>query len=99
VGDEPSLRLVEFAAAHLRYARVLLLGAYRDTELARPPTDRGTVLPLSGLDPAGVAAVVAAVTGEPSDPELAARLHRRYRRQPRSSSGSWPGSAPRRRRR
>ena len=75
--DEPSLRLVEFAAAHLRYARVLLLGAYRDTELARPPTDRGTVLPLSGLDPAGVAAVVAAVTGEPSDPELAARLHRR----------------------
>ncbi|HEY7102530.1 MAG TPA: AAA family ATPase [Mycobacteriales bacterium] len=75
--DEQSLRLLEFAAAHLRYARVLLLGAYRDTELATPPTDRGTVLPLSGLDPAGVAAVVAEVTGEPADPGLVARLHRR----------------------
>ena len=75
--DEQSLRLLEFAAAHLRYARVLLLGAYRDTELATPPTDRGIVLPLSGLDPDGVAAVVAAVTGDRPDPELVARLHRR----------------------
>ena len=75
--DEQSLRLLEFAAAHLRYARVLLLGAYRDTELAMPPTDRGTVLPLSGLDPAGVAAVVAAVTGDRPDPGLVERLHRR----------------------
>jgi len=75
--DEQSLRLLEFAAAHLRYARMLLLGAYRDTELASPPTDRGTVLPLSGLDPDGVATVVAAVTGDRPEPELAARLHRR----------------------
>ena len=75
--DEQSLRLLEFAAAHLRYTRVLLLGAYRDTELATPPTDRGTVLPLSGLDPAGVAAVVAAVTGDRPDPGLVERLHRR----------------------
>ena len=75
--DEQSLRLLEFAAAHLRYARVLLLGAYRDTELATPPTDRGTVLPLSGLDPAGVAAVVAAVIGDWPDPGLVERLHRR----------------------
>ncbi len=75
--DEPSLRLLEFAAAHLRYARVLLLGAYRDTELAAPPTDRGTVLPLTGLDPAGVAAVLTTLTGDRPDPDLVTRLHRR----------------------
>jgi predicted ATPase/DNA-binding winged helix-turn-helix (wHTH) protein len=33
--DEPSLRLLEFAAREMRTARVALLGAYRDVELRR----------------------------------------------------------------
>lgn len=64
--DDGSCALLAFAARHLRAARVLLLGAYRDLEAPAKLdllTPHAELLPLDGLDAKGVAAVMADVTG------------------------------------
>jgi tetratricopeptide (TPR) repeat protein len=73
--DDASLRLLEFLGRHLGAAPVLLLGAYR--ELDAGSSGLGQVLPLGGLDEAGVAAVMTAVAGPRPDRELARRVWRR----------------------
>jgi tetratricopeptide (TPR) repeat protein len=73
--DDASLRLLEFLARHLGTARVLLLGAYR--ELGAGLAGLAQVLPLRGLDEAGVAAVMTAVAGPRPDRELARKVWRR----------------------
>jgi len=75
--DEPSLTLLDFAAAHLGTRPVLLLGAYRDTETAGPPVARAQVISLAGLTAAEVAAVMATVAGPRPSDEVADRVWRR----------------------
>src|SRR5262249_58232266 len=72
--DVPSILLLRFAARELGEARVVVLGAYRDTELGRghplavalAERSRGAAtrhVRLSGLDEAGVARLIREVTG------------------------------------
>lgn len=71
--DDPSLRLLGFLARTLATSPVLLLGAYRDREAPdQLLTLAGSAqqLQLSGLDPAHVEAMVAAIAG----PEVAATV-------------------------
>ncbi|MFC4949102.1 ATP-binding protein [Pseudonocardia sp. GCM10023141] len=78
--DDESLRLLEFLRRGLAAERVLLLGAYRDGDAG--PVLSGLagsapVVPLVGLDVAGVTALMAAVAGRLPDADLAAAVHRR----------------------
>ncbi len=78
--DGPSVRLLDFLARRLVTAPLLLLGAYRDAEAGetlRELAGTASVLPLSGLDVDGVAALMARVAGPVPDPELARDVHRR----------------------
>jgi class 3 adenylate cyclase len=86
VADRPSLLFLEFLAAELGTASIVVVGAYRDTELhgdhplvptlaqvARHPT---TVrLELRGLREPEVAALTEAIAGETPDPPVAAAIH------------------------
>jgi hypothetical protein len=70
--DTPSLDLLEFAFRQVSACRVLILGAFRDTE----PVDalyrlRGQVLQLAGLNPTDVAALMTVVSGTPPSLERA----------------------------
>jgi hypothetical protein len=78
--DEASLRLLRFAARHLAPSPVLLLGTYRDLEAParlQQVAGAGQVVPLAGLAPAEVAALMAAVTGDRPPEALAADVWRR----------------------
>ncbi len=80
--DASSLRLVQFVAAGLAAARVLLIGTYRDVELRRahplasllgalarePGCER---IPLRGLERAEVAGMIESITGVSAAPPLA----------------------------
>jgi DNA-binding SARP family transcriptional activator len=85
--DTPSLLLVQFLARSLRDARLLLIGAYRDTEtdsghalagavaeLRREPVTHA--VRLGGLDAGEVAGVIELTSGRPSGAELTAAIHR-----------------------
>ncbi|PXY19662.1 ATPase [Prauserella muralis] len=85
--DTASLRLLEFAARHTWFERLLLIGAYRDVEVedtghALGPlilslVAKATTVTLTGLDRDDIAALMARTVGHEPDPELVAEVHRR----------------------
>ncbi|TMR20985.1 ATPase, partial [Nonomuraea turkmeniaca] len=87
VADPASLRLLEFAAQQTWFERLLLIGTYRDTEvepvdhplrdLLSPLVAKATTITLTGLDEAGVAALMARTAGQEPPPDLVTEVHRR----------------------
>jgi tetratricopeptide (TPR) repeat protein len=85
--DTASLKLLEFAAQHTWFERVLLIGTYRDAEveaadhplrpLVLPLLAKSTTVTLTGLGLAEVGALIARTTGEEPDDELVAEVHLR----------------------
>ncbi|MDQ4124896.1 MAG: AAA family ATPase, partial [Actinomycetota bacterium] len=86
--DEPSLLLLRFVARSLRDARLVVVAAYRDTELPRAEALADAVgelrrepawrpLHLEGLGPGEVARVVELIGGSQPEPALADAIHRR----------------------
>ncbi len=86
--DEGSLAALEFLAARLAGARILVLGTYREVDLAYAPRLTNTLgvlarLPgadwvaLRGLDIGEVASLIRARTGAAPAPDVAAAAHRR----------------------
>ena len=85
--DAASLRLLEFAARHTWFERLLLVGAYRDVEvdapghplreLVLPLVAKATTVTLTGLAPAEVAELMSRTAGTEPDPALAAEVHLR----------------------
>ncbi|MFG1705015.1 ATP-binding protein [Nonomuraea sp. M3C6] len=87
VADPASLRLLEFAAQQTWFERLLLVGTYRDAEvepvdhplrdLLSPLVAKATTITLTGLDEAGVAALMARTVGHEPPPDLVAEVHLR----------------------
>jgi AAA ATPase domain len=85
--DPASLRLLEFAAQHTWFERLLLVGTYRDVEVepAEHPlaplllqlVAKATTVTLTGLGRDEVGALMARTAGREPDPELVAEVHRR----------------------
>ncbi len=83
--DLPSLLLLQFLAARLRASPILVVGAYRDAEIAEPDRSevfaaltRGALrIALAGLSVAELDRLVAALHGVDTVPPPAAQLHRR----------------------
>ncbi|RSN62609.1 ATPase [Amycolatopsis sp. WAC 04182] len=85
--DAASLRLLEFAAQHTWFERLLLIGTYRDVEveatdhplrsLMMPLLAKATSVTLTGLEPDEVGALMTRTAGEAPDDELVAEVHRR----------------------
>ncbi|HEY7485621.1 MAG TPA: AAA family ATPase [Streptosporangiaceae bacterium] len=86
--DAASLKLLEFAARHTWFERLLLVGTYRDVEvetatghplrpLLTPLLAKATTVTLTGLDRDGVGTLMARTAGrEPTD-TLVTEVHRR----------------------
>ncbi|WP_328808333.1 AAA family ATPase, partial [Nonomuraea antri] len=87
VADPASLRLLEFAAQQTWFERLLLIGTYRDAEvepvdhplrpLLSPLVAKATSITLTGLDRAGVRALMARTAGHDPPDELVAAVHGR----------------------
>ncbi|NUU23824.1 MAG: AAA family ATPase, partial [Streptomycetaceae bacterium] len=85
--DTASLRLLEFAAQHAWFERLLLVGTYRDVEAESPGHPlRGLILPLvakattvtlTGLARDEVGALMARTAGRTPDAALVGEVHRR----------------------
>ncbi|WP_181775277.1 ATP-binding protein [Amycolatopsis pittospori] len=85
--DTASLRLLEFAAQHTWFERLLLIGTYRDVEvettdhplrsLILPLLAKATSVTLTGLEPDEVGALMARTAGAEPDGDLVAEVHRR----------------------
>ncbi|MFI6703863.1 ATP-binding protein [Streptomyces sp. NPDC050509] len=86
--DPASLRLLEFAAQHAWFERLLLVGAYRDIEVEAPDHPlRGLILPLvaratttltlTGLGRDEVGALLALTTGREPEAAVMDEVHRR----------------------
>lgn len=79
--DAASLKLLEFAAQHTWFERLVLIGTYRDGEvdeqLMSPLLAKATTVTLTGLDAAEVGELIERTTGAKPDPELVAEMHRR----------------------
>ncbi|MEU2572143.1 AAA family ATPase [Streptomyces anulatus] len=86
--DPASLRLLEFAAQHAWFERLLLIGTYRDVEvdatghplqqLILPLVSRAaTTLTLTGLGRDEVGALMTVTTGREPSPQLIDEVHRR----------------------
>ncbi|MEV0718796.1 AAA family ATPase [Asanoa sp. NPDC050611] len=85
--DAASLRLLEFAAQHTWFERLLLIGTYRDVEvestahplrpLLLPLQAKATTVTLTGLEPPDVGTLIERVAGRPADADLVAEVHRR----------------------
>ncbi|MEW2352296.1 AAA family ATPase [Spirillospora sp. NPDC029432] len=85
--DAASVRLLEFAARHTWFERLLLIGTYRDAEVEsadhplRPTlaalAAKATTVPLAGLGPAEAGLLMSRTVGREPDPELVAEVHRR----------------------
>ncbi|NGO81618.1 AAA family ATPase, partial [Streptomyces sp. YC504] len=85
--DPATLKLLEFAAGHAWFERLVLVGTYRDAEvetaghplreLMLPLVAKATTVTLTGFDRAETRALMTRTAGrEPSD-ELVAEVHRR----------------------
>jgi tetratricopeptide (TPR) repeat protein len=83
--DRPSLLLLQFLVRELRDARILVVGTYRDAELARDPAlaralgeivreDPSRSVQLDGLDRSEVARVLEATLGRPPPQSLVTAL-------------------------
>ncbi|MEU7897822.1 AAA family ATPase [Nonomuraea sp. NPDC049152] len=85
--DGASLRLLEFAAQHTWFERLLLLGTYRDVEVEqgehplRPQltslSARATMITLTGLDRAQVAALITRTIGHEPDDDVVEEIYLR----------------------
>ncbi|MCW6010761.1 AAA family ATPase [Micromonospora sp. CPCC 205371] len=85
--DTASLRLLEFAAQHTWFERLLLIGTYRDAEveaaehpvrpLLMPLVARATTVSLTGLTRDEVGALMAQTVGRQPDDALVTEVHRR----------------------
>ncbi|MFC6072432.1 ATP-binding protein, partial [Microbispora bryophytorum] len=85
--DTASLRLLEFAAQHTWFERVLLVGTYRDVEvesadhplraLVLPLVTRATTVTLTGLERDEVGALMTRAAGRNPSADLVAEVHRR----------------------
>ncbi|GAA2663584.1 hypothetical protein GCM10010400_23760 [Streptomyces aculeolatus] len=104
--DPASLRLLEFAAQHTWFERLLLIGTYRDAEVDTPGhplreqmaplTAKATTLTLTGLDRAGTARLMARTAGRDPDDALAGEVHRRTGGNPffiEQTARLWAGGA------
>ncbi|MFN8558335.1 MAG: AAA family ATPase [Dehalococcoidia bacterium] len=85
--DQPSLLLLQFLAREVSGAPLLVVGTYRDTELAEGHPLRGALaqlirepwverLPLSGLSVPEIAGYLTTVSGSAPPEDVAAALHR-----------------------
>ncbi|WP_164251924.1 AAA family ATPase [Streptomyces sp. S4.7] len=86
--DTASLSLLEFAAQHAWFERLLLIGTYRDVEVEAPghPLQQlilplvaraTTAVTLTGLDRDDVGALLALTTGREPEPALVDEVHSR----------------------
>ncbi|MFI5565242.1 ATP-binding protein [Amycolatopsis japonica] len=85
--DAASLRLLEFAAQHTWFERLLLIGTYRDVEveatdhplrsLMLPLLAKATSVTLTGLEPDEVGTLMARTAGAEPDDALVTEVHRR----------------------
>lgn len=85
--DTASLRLLEFAARHAWFERLLLMGTYRDVEaespghplrpLIMPLVAKATSVTLTGLSRDEVGALMERTAGREPDAGLVAEVHRR----------------------
>ncbi|TQS26086.1 AAA family ATPase [Microbispora sp. KK1-11] len=85
--DVASLRLLEFAAQHTWFERMLLVGTYRDVEvesadhplrpLVLPLVARATTVTLTGLEREEVGALMTRAAGRNPSADLVAEVHRR----------------------
>lgn len=85
--DAASVKLLEFAAQHTWFERLLLVGAYRDVEvdspqhrlrpLLAPLNVKATTVVLPGLEPEAVAELMTRTLGSRPDDALSAEVHRR----------------------
>ncbi|MQA11322.1 MAG: AAA family ATPase [Pseudonocardiaceae bacterium] len=85
--DVASLKLLEFAAQHTWFERLLLVGTYRDVEVEttehalRPQmmslVAKARTVTLTGLRPGEVARLMVSTVGDEPDDELVAEVHRR----------------------
>ncbi|WP_407559948.1 AAA family ATPase [Streptomyces sp. 184] len=104
--DPASLRLLEFAAQHTWFERLLLIGTYRDAEVDTPGhplreqiaplVAKATTLTLTGLDRDGTARLMARTAGRDPDKALAAEVHRRTGGNPffiEQTARLWAGGA------
>ncbi|SEG85651.1 Predicted ATPase [Thermomonospora echinospora] len=105
--DTASVRLLEFAAQHTWFERLLLVGTYRDVEVewAEHPlrplisslVTRATVVTLTGLDRAEVGELMARTVGRRPDDALVAEVHRRTGGNPffvEQAARLWHGGSP-----
>jgi hypothetical protein len=86
--DIASVKLLEFAAQHTWFERLLLLGTYRDVEveataghplqpLMLPLLAKATTVTLTGLDQADVGALMARTVGREPAADVVAEVYRR----------------------
>ncbi|MGV9523123.1 ATP-binding protein [Streptomyces griseus] len=106
--DPASLRLLEFAAQHAWFERLLLIGTYRDVEveapghplqqLILPLVSRATsTLTLTGLGRDEVGALMTVTTGREPAPQLVDEVHRRTGGNPffvEQTARLWHSGAP-----
>ncbi|HEX2316005.1 MAG TPA: AAA family ATPase, partial [Thermomonospora sp.] len=105
--DTASVRLLEFAAQHTWFERLLLVGTYRDVEVewAEHPlrplisslVTRATVVTLTGLGRAEVGELMARTVGRRPDDALVAEVHRRTGGNPffvEQTARLWHGGGP-----
>ncbi|MFE3739727.1 ATP-binding protein [Streptomyces sp. NPDC059134] len=106
--DTASLRLLEFAAQHAWFERLLLIGAYRDVEVEAPghPLQRlflplvaraATTLTLTGLDREEVGALLALTAGREPEAAVMDEVHRRTGGNPffvEQTARLWHGGGP-----
>jgi tetratricopeptide (TPR) repeat protein len=85
--DPASVRLLEFAAQHSWFERLLVIGTYRDVEVESPDhplrplllplLGRATTVSLAGLSEAEVGALIRRTAGREPEPDLVTEVHRR----------------------
>ncbi|ROP35227.1 ATP-binding protein [Saccharothrix texasensis] len=105
--DPASLKLLEFAAQHTWFERVLLVGTYRDNEveagdhplrpLMTPLLSRAATVALAGLSPVEVGELMARTAGREPEPGLVAEVHLRTGGNPffvEQTARLWHGGAP-----
>ncbi|MFD4218922.1 ATP-binding protein [Streptomyces griseus] len=106
--DPASLRLLEFAAQHAWFERLLLIGTYRDVEVEAPghPLQQlilplvsraAATLTLTGLGRDEVGALMTVTTGREPAPQLVDEVHRRTGGNPffvEQTARLWHSGAP-----
>ncbi|MFC8074085.1 AAA family ATPase [Streptomyces sp. NPDC057307] len=106
--DTASLKLLEFAAQHAWFERLLLIGTYRDVEVEAPghPLQQlmlplvaraTTAVTLTGLDRDDVGALLTLTTGLEPEPALVDEVHRRTGGNPffvEQTARLWHGGSP-----